>query len=80
MTGDCSMRHPAIPQGILKSGPTAVEKKQDTTTKAARLIIDGEVAARKRKTERLRLARLAKEATGDAAPSTAKGTGGRKQA
>lgn len=74
------MRHTTIPQGILKSGPTAVETKQDTTTKAARRIIDGEAAARKQKTERLRLARLAREATGDATASPAKRAGGRKQA
>lgn len=73
------MRHPAIPQAILKTGPAAVDTKQDTTTKAVRRIIDGEAAARKQKTERLRLARLAKEATGDTVPSTAKRAGGRKQ-
>jgi hypothetical protein len=50
-------------QGIFKPKPTAIETKQDATTRAARQIIDGEAAVREQKTERLRLARLAMEAT-----------------
>lgn len=57
------MRHPEIPQGIFKPKPTASETKQDATTRAARQITNGEAAARDQKTERLRLARLASEAT-----------------
>lgn len=61
------MRHPAVPQGIFKPKPTAIETKQDVTSRAARQIIDSEAAIRERKTERLRLARLANEAaTADA--------------
>jgi hypothetical protein len=52
-----------MPQGIFKPKPTAIETKQDATTRAARQIIDGEAAVREQKTERLRLARLAMEAT-----------------
>ena len=57
------MRHAEMPQKIFKPKPTATETKQDATTRAARQIIDREAAARERKTERLRLARLASEAT-----------------
>jgi len=57
------MRHPEMPQGIFKPKPTAIETKQDATTRAARQITDGEAAVREQKTERLRLARLASEAT-----------------
>ncbi|RWG59458.1 MAG: hypothetical protein EOQ64_04970 [Mesorhizobium sp.] len=55
------MRHPEIPQGIFKPKPTAIETKQDATTRAARQIVNGEAAAREQKTERLRLARLARQ-------------------
>lgn len=55
------MRHP-IPTGIFKQSPTSGEKKGDATTRAAQEITDGETAAREAKTERLRQARLAKEA------------------
>jgi hypothetical protein len=55
------MRNPAVPQGLFKPKPTAIETKQDATTKAARAIIDTEASARDRKTERLKLARLAQE-------------------
>jgi hypothetical protein len=51
-----------IPAGVFKPKPTSGEAKSDTTTKVARQILDGERAAREAKTERLRLARLAKEA------------------
>ncbi|MBP0574699.1 hypothetical protein J8J27_28725, partial [Mycobacterium tuberculosis] len=47
--------------------PSKLETKSDATTRAARAIIDLEVAAREAKTERLRAARLARDAA--AAPS-----------
>ncbi|MUT27323.1 hypothetical protein A9K71_23470 [Mesorhizobium sp. WSM3873] len=72
------MRHPEIPQGIFKPKPTAIETKQDATTRAARQIFDGEDAAREQKTERLGLARLASEATNTHTPAAKKPTNGRK--
>lgn len=51
-----------VPEGIFKPKPTSTEAKGDTTTRAARAIIQGEAAAREAKTEKLRQARLAKEA------------------
>jgi hypothetical protein len=69
MTGDPQMRHPEMPQGIFKPKPTAIETKQDATSRAARQIIDGEAAVREQKTERLRLARLAMEATNTNTPA-----------
>jgi hypothetical protein len=80
MTGDRTMRHAAIPQGIFKPKPTAIETKQDATTKAARQIIDGEAAAREQKTERLRLARLAREATSVSGPDAQKRADRRRHA
>jgi hypothetical protein len=74
------MRHLEMPQGIFKPKPTAIETKQDATTKAARQIIDGEAAAREKKTERLRLARLANEATNTNTPPTQKRAIRRKHA
>ena len=62
------MRHSEIPQGIFKPKPTAIDTKQDATTRACRQIIDGEAAAREQKTERLRRARLASEATNTNTP------------
>jgi hypothetical protein len=61
-----------MPQGAFKLKPTAIETKQDATTRAVRQIIDGEAAVREQKTERLRLARLAREATNTNKPSTQK--------
>jgi hypothetical protein len=72
MSGDPRMRHPEMPQGIFKPKPTAIETKQDATARAARQIIDGEAAVRERKTERLRLARLAMEATNTNTPPAQK--------
>ena len=66
------MRRPEMPQGIFKPKPTAIETKQDATTRAARQIIDGEAAVREHKTERLRPARLAREATNTNKSSTQK--------
>ena len=42
--------------------PSRSEAKADTTTRTARMIVESETAIRDAKTERLRLARLAKEA------------------
>lgn len=59
-----------------KARPTA-EAKNETTTRIAREILDAEAAARAKKTERLRAARLALEATAEeqapAPPVKAKG-------
>lgn len=53
--------------------PSRAESKADATDRAARTIIDGEAARREAKTERLRLARLAREeAEAAAAPVKAK--------
>lgn len=48
------------------------EAKADATTRMARAIIDSEAAAREAKTERLRAARLAQEATAKPVVGTAK--------
>ncbi|AZO47967.1 MAG: hypothetical protein EOS58_18655 [Mesorhizobium sp.] len=78
------MQHQPIPEGIFKPKPTAIETKQDATTRAARQIIDGEAAERERKTERLKQARLAMQAVEAASPAARspakKRTGRRKQA
>jgi hypothetical protein len=67
------MRHPT-PVGIFKPKPTGAELKGDTTNKIARNIIEGEAAARNAKTERLRAARLAREAA-QPTPAVVKATG-----
>jgi len=74
------MRHPPLPEGIFKPRPTAIETRQDATTKAARTIIDNEDAARAEKTERLKQARLAKEASDTTGPGTRKQATRRKRA
>ncbi|PWJ82246.1 hypothetical protein C7441_10912 [Pseudaminobacter salicylatoxidans] len=51
----------SVPDGVFKPRPTASETKGDATTRAAREIIESERAARDKKSERLRLARLAQE-------------------
>jgi len=51
-----------LPEGVFKPKPTGSEKKSDATTRAAQQIMDAERRAREAKTERLRLARLAREA------------------
>ena len=51
-----------ISDGVFKPKPTTREFKDDTTTSVARRIIEGERLAREAKTERLRLARVAKAA------------------
>jgi hypothetical protein len=69
-----------MPKGAFKLKPTAIETKQEATTRAARQIIDGEAAAREQKTERLRLARLACEATNTNMPPAQKSPVRRKRA
>ncbi|MFC7051081.1 hypothetical protein ACFQI3_00090 [Hansschlegelia quercus] len=49
-------------QKLTKETAFKPEAKGDATTRAARAIIDGEIAQRDAKTARLRAARLAKEA------------------
>ena len=56
------MMRNAIAEAVFKPKRTARESKGDATTLAAREIMDKETAARESKTERLKLARLAKEA------------------
>ncbi|MGN6772845.1 MAG: hypothetical protein ACTHJQ_23805 [Rhizobiaceae bacterium] len=56
------MRH-QVPTDVFKPKPTASEKKGDVTTRAAQAIMHEEASARDAKTERLRAARLAREAT-----------------
>ena len=46
----------------IKLPVSKAEAKNDTTNRIARQIIDGEVAARDAKTDRLRAARMAREA------------------
>jgi hypothetical protein len=62
---------------LFKPNPTRGETKHETTDEAARAIIESEAGKRERKTERLREARLAKEAEADAeAKSKARKKGG----
>ena len=74
------MRHPMVQQGTFKPKPTAIETKQDATTKIVRAMLEDEAAARDRKTERLRLARLAREATEVSKPAPQRQTARRKKA
>lgn len=50
--------------------PSKQEAKSEVTTRVAREIVDGEAAKREAKTERLKAARIAKEATRQAAVGT----------
>jgi hypothetical protein len=74
------MRHHPIPEGIFKPKLTAIETRHDATTRTARTLIDEETIVRERKTERLRLARLAREATNAIGPAVQKRAAKRKQA
>lgn len=75
------MRQAAVPQGMFKPKTTAIETKHEATNKVAREIIDNEAAARARKTERLRLARLARDATDvETVATPPKRAAGRKKA
>ena len=53
----------AIINAVFRPKSSKQEAKADITTRVARDIIDGEATARDAKTERLRAARLAREAT-----------------
>ncbi len=57
---------------VFKLKPSRQETKADTTTRAAREIIDSEASAREAKTQRLRAARLAIEAIDKPAPAAKK--------
>jgi hypothetical protein len=61
-----------VETGVFKPSPSRHEAATDATTRAAREIIDSEKAARNAKTERLRTARLAREASGETPPPPAK--------
>ena len=52
-----------VPEGVFRPVPSWFEAKSDATTTMARKIVDSEVAARAAKTERLRAARVARDAT-----------------
>jgi len=58
--------------GASGPSPSRAESKSDTTTRIARAITDSEYAKQAAKTERLRLARLAKEAEAATAPPAPK--------
>lgn len=61
---------------LFKSTPPRDDANVDATTKAVRAIIDQEAAARIAKTERLRAARLAREAIEHPATSPKRGRRG----
>jgi len=72
-----------MPRGIksdnfFKPKLSGSESKAQTTTNAARAISDKETAAREQKTERLRAARLAKEAELGERPAKKPGSRKRK--
>ena len=56
------MDHTLI-NSVFQPKPSKQETKADITTRTARQIMDSETAAREAKTERLRAARLAQEAS-----------------
>lgn len=62
----------AIINAVFQPKRSKQEAKADVTTRIAREIIDGESSAREAKTERLRAARLAQEATAEPVPETRK--------
>ena len=65
----------SIPNEMFKAKPTRVESKDENTSRAAKAIISDEAAQRRTKTERLRQARLAREAANTASqPAKAKAT------
>lgn len=57
------MRKPAPTDKVFKPKPSQAELRVDATTRAAQAIMHEETSARDAKTERLRAARLAREAT-----------------
>jgi len=63
-------RHPELPAGVFQPRASRQESKAETTTTAARTILDAEVKARDSKTARLRAMRMAQEAaTPEPAPT-----------
>ena len=54
-----------LPNSVFKPTLSRMESKNDATTRAARGIVDTETAAMDAKTERLRAARLAREASAE---------------
>ena len=58
--------------GVFKFMPSSTGLKTDATTRTVREIIGSEAAARAKKTERLRAARLARESIEAAQPATEK--------
>lgn len=71
----------SVPNDLFKPKPTRMESKDDTTTKVAKAIINGEAAERVAKTERLRQARLAQEAADIAdKPAKPKAATGKRRA
>ncbi|MGN6535625.1 MAG: hypothetical protein ACTHKQ_07830 [Mesorhizobium sp.] len=62
------MDHERI-NAIFQPKPSKQEAKADATTQIVRQITNSETAAREAKTERLRLARLAKQKSEPAAPA-----------
>jgi hypothetical protein len=69
-----------IAEAAFKPKPTVRESKGDATTQAARDIMDKETAERESKTQRLKLARLAKEAAEPVALPKPKRALGKKRA
>jgi hypothetical protein len=61
-----------MPEGVFKPTPSRIEAKSDATTAVARKIVETDAAARVAKTERLRAARLAREANENSVPLTKK--------
>lgn len=53
----------SVPNDMFQPKPTRTESKDDNTSRTAKAIINDEQAQRRAKTERLRQARLAQEAT-----------------
>ena len=62
----------AIVSAVFQARPSKQEAKADVTSRIAREIIDSEATARESKTERLRAARLAKEAAAKPTPEPRK--------
>ena len=58
-------KKPEIPAGMYAPRPSRQESRADSTTSAARSILEAEVKARDAKTARLRALRLAQEAVAE---------------
>jgi hypothetical protein len=71
------MRKAVPADSLFRPKLSTSERKGDATTRAAQAIIDQEVGAREAKTERLRAARLAREAT--ESPPPEKNVAGKKK-